>query len=247
MIAKLFAVLACLAGVSAFAPKAGNSRVTSLSAKSKSVPFLEQPKKLDGSYAGDVGFDPAGFLDLERFKYTKGSDSMFEGWTEEFDWAENVVPEAAMMWGDAEKRTPVTTLQWMREAELKHGRMCMLAVTGWISVDCGLRFPGQVFADIPSSLAAHDMAVANGSMQSLLMLVGFLELMTGAAIFDQAKGSGRAPGDFSFDPLKLSNTPDKLKLNQQKEIKNARLAMLAFAGVVTQSALHPEVGFPYVW
>ncbi len=33
--------------------------------------------------------------------------------------AENVVPEAAMMWNDVETRTPVTTLQWMREAELK--------------------------------------------------------------------------------------------------------------------------------
>ena len=33
--------------------------------------------------------------------------------------AENVVPEAAMMWNDVETRTPVTTLMWMREAELK--------------------------------------------------------------------------------------------------------------------------------
>ena len=39
-------------------------------------------------------------------------------------------------------RTPVTTLDWMREAELKHGRMTMLAVLGWVSVDLGMRFPG---------------------------------------------------------------------------------------------------------
>merc|ERR1719482_1821693 len=26
---------------------------------------------------------------------------------------------------------------WMREAELKHGRICMLAVVGWLTVDAG--------------------------------------------------------------------------------------------------------------
>merc|ERR1719174_2025729 len=52
--------------------------------------------------AGDVGFDPAGFLNMKRFKYTKGADgNMFVGWTEDIDWAENVVPEAAMMWTPA--------------------------------------------------------------------------------------------------------------------------------------------------
>lgn len=28
---------------------------------SESIPFLEKPPKLDGSLAGDVGFDPMGF------------------------------------------------------------------------------------------------------------------------------------------------------------------------------------------
>jgi len=42
--------------------------------------------------------------------------------------------------------------------------MCMLAVTGWIAVDLGLRFPGDMFAAIPNSLAAHNLAVANGSL-----------------------------------------------------------------------------------
>ena len=123
----------------------------------------------------------------------------------------------------------------------------MLAVLGWIAVDCGLRFPFEWAQSIPSSVVAHDAAIQNGSMLALFMLVTLLEFMSGAAIFEQAKGSGRQPGDFAFDPLNLSNTPEKLKLNQQKEIKNARLAMLAFAGIVTQNALHPEVTFPYVW
>jgi len=244
MIVGLF-LLATVTGVAAFSPASNTRAAMSLSAKSKSVPFLEQPPKLDGSMAGDRGFDPAGFTNAKRFKYTEGSDSLFGGWTEDIDWAENVVPENAMMWGDA-KRSPITTVEWMREAELKHGRFCMLATLGWIAVDLGLRFPGDMFAAIPNSLAAHDLAVENGSMKTLLMFVSFCELMTGAAIFEQAKGSGRKSGDFSFDPLMLSSSPDKKKDYEEKEINNARLAMLAFSGIVTQAALHPDVAFPYV-
>lgn len=31
---------------------------------SPAVPFLERPKKLDGTLPGDVGFDPLGFSDF---------------------------------------------------------------------------------------------------------------------------------------------------------------------------------------
>ena len=74
-------------GASAFTKSTRALSTTSLNVKSKSVPFLEQPAKLDGSMAGDVGFDPAGFLNMKRFKYTKGTDGkMFAGWTEDIDW-----------------------------------------------------------------------------------------------------------------------------------------------------------------
>ena len=89
-------------------------------------------------------------------------------------------------------------------------------------------------------LAAHDACVANGSMGLLLAAVFVLELAGGAAIFDQAKGSGRQPGDFAFDPFKLSSNPDKAKRYAQAEIKNGRLAMLAISGILTQSAAFPD-------
>ena len=137
-----------------------------------------------------------------------------------------------MMWSDATKRTPITTVEWMREAELKHSRFCMLAVLGWVAVDLGLRFPGDMFAAIPNSLAAHSLAVENGSLKVLLLIVSFLELMTGAAIFEQAKGSGRKSGDFSFDPLNLANSPAKRKDYEEKEISNGRLAMVSMTSYI---------------
>lgn len=70
--------------------------------KSASVPFLSQPANLDGSMAGDVGFDPLGL-------------------------------------------SYYVDVKWLREAELKHGRICMLATTG-ILVQEVVHLPGQAFS-----------------------------------------------------------------------------------------------------
>ena len=42
---------------------------------SKSLPFLVKPEKLDGSMAGDVGFDPMGLSDIQTdLKYARWSE-----------------------------------------------------------------------------------------------------------------------------------------------------------------------------
>ncbi|KAJ1399901.1 chlorophyll a/b-binding protein domain-containing protein, partial [Ochromonadaceae sp. CCMP2298] len=177
--------ICALSTVGAFVHQSAPKASSALFARSKSIPFGEQPAALDGSMAGDVGFDPIGFSGM---------------WADK-DWSQQVVPD---IWPETTKRTPITTLEWMREAELKHGRVCMLATLGWVAVDSGLRFPVDGFSNIPNSLAAHNAAVENGSMGFLLLVVGVMELVSGAALFDQAKGSGRNPGDFAFDPLNFS-------------------------------------------
>ncbi len=215
-------VVLCAVCVSGLVQQAKRSSVTSLNgAKSQAVPFLEQPAALDGTMAGDVGFDPFGFSGA---------------WLDK-DWSQQIVPD---IWPESEPRTPITTIQWMREAELKHSRVAMLAVVGWLTTESGVRFPGSAFTSISNSLAAHDACVKNGSMGLLLSAIFFLELAAGAAIFDQAKGSGRQPGDFAFDPFKLSSSPDRAKKYAQAEIKNGRLAMLAISGILTQSAAFPD-------
>lgn len=69
-------------------------------------------------------------------------------------------------WPDERQRTaPISTIDWMREAEVKHGRIAMLAVVGWIAVDLGLRFPGEVYSAVPNSFAGHLAAVDNGGLR----------------------------------------------------------------------------------
>merc|ERR1719174_2757382 len=47
-------------------------------------------------------------------------------------------------------------VEWLRESELKHGRVCMLATLGFVATDCGFRLPGEMHQI--ASINAHDMA-----------------------------------------------------------------------------------------
>lgn len=74
--------------VDAGIPPAPKKKVA-LPAKWLPIGGFKAPLTLDGSLAGDVGFDPLGFAKSAK------------------------------------------TLFWMREAEIKHGRLAMLAAIGW--------------------------------------------------------------------------------------------------------------------
>merc|ERR1719271_1071234 len=64
------------------------------------------------------------------------------------------------------------SLDWMREAEVKHGRICMLAWLGYLTTDGGVYAPG---APHVSSFEAHDVTVKTGHMLMLLFAVAIPE------------------------------------------------------------------------
>jgi light-harvesting complex I chlorophyll a/b binding protein 1 len=196
--------------------------------RSRAVPFLPRAVNLDGTLPGDQGFDPFFLSSIPK---------NFAGFIQPPSW---------------EETEGISTIYWMREAEVKHGRVAMLAWAGWVATDFGLRFPGSIYSveSIPNAYSAHDILVAQGSMTFLLMAVGIIEFCTGAAIVEVSKGeSDREAGDFGLDPLnflKGKSAADKLTM-QTKEINNGRLAMLAFGAVSTQTALGDAYhNFPYV-
>jgi len=138
-------------------------------------------------------------------------------------------------------------IKWMREAELKHGRMSMLAWTGYVAVDLGIKFPGEKYASL-TSYTAH-AATAKYELFLLLLLVGTSETIGFTQIYNMMTGDDdRDAGDFGFDPLKLlAGNEEQYKL---AELTHGRAAMLAFSAVVTQSALPGVFGvgketFPY--
>lgn len=149
--------------------------------------------------------------------------------------------------------TAAEHMGYIREAEIKHGRVCMLALVGWISTDLGLRAPGvpvELKAASLTSFAAHDVAVADGRLLMLLILCGVFEIAGAAGIKATLEGK-REPGDFALTGFmtKTCEDPKKLAALKQAEIKHCRLAMMAFGGVVTQAGVWDlagkSVGFPY--
>jgi len=146
------------------------------------------------------------------------------------------------------------SMEFLREAELKHGRMAMLAWLGWVSVDSGLRiYPCPSGWENINSLEAHSILTDGGyqsSMGYILQIVAIVETFqvpTCLDMFFEKEGVRRAAGDLNCDFLGFTKNVSEEEVNKMKlkEVKHARLGMLAFGGVVLQSAVLGSNAFPY--
>jgi len=133
-------------------------------------------------------------------------------------------------------------MDYLREAELKHGRIAMLATVGYIAVDVGIIF--HPYGAGLSSAEAHDVMCANGVMGNALLWIGFLEMTSYIGVAEMLQGSGREPGNLGLGTQYLPEDAEKARKLRYQEIMNGRLAMLAFGGIQTQSILLAK-SFPY--
>jgi len=125
-----------------------------------------------------------------------------------------------------------------RAAELKHGRVAMMAVVGYVVPEI-YRFPGELayglkFADVPNGLDAIAAVPALGWAQ-IVAAVGYVEF------------SGKF-GD--FDIGKPDFSPEVLAARQTQELTHGRLAMLATLELLRHDR-YDEVGelirgFPFL-
>jgi len=134
-----------------------------------------------------------------------------------------------------------------REAELKHGRVCMLASLGFlVGENFHPLFGGNI--DVPSYVAFQEtplqafwvaVLAAIAIPESQFSIPTFKEPVTESGSYSEknafAMDSDRIPGDIGFDPLGLKPTePAALLEMQNKELNNGRLAMIGIAGMVAQ-------------
>ena len=147
--------------------------------------------------------------------------------------------------------TSPDAIKWFQNAELKHGRIAMVATIGFMVQKFGVHFPlylgptgsnafspasdtawllssssGVTFSDISAAapLDAIQMIPAAGWLQ-IFFVAGWFECVA----FDrQWNQEGRVPGDYGYDPLGFTKGKDMendetMKSLRMKEIKNGRV------------------------
>jgi len=183
------------------------------------IPGLPRPAYLTGSLAGDVGLDPLGLVTLD--------------WLRLFDFLPeplanpltDVLQElASPLIGS---NSPQRKLMWMREAEIKHARLAMLAAAGWPLAELW-HGPLAAVTALPFELdvtQGRSLSVLNGGLDEVwpsLLLFTLGATAVELSTLDQVYGltatgktmsrEGRGlvmktyiPGDCGFDPLGLYN------------------------------------------
>eukprot|EP00584_Thalassiosira_punctigera_P004831 CAMPEP_0172526446 /NCGR_PEP_ID=MMETSP1067-20121228/1367_1 /TAXON_ID=265564 ORGANISM="Thalassiosira punctigera, Strain Tpunct2005C2" /NCGR_SAMPLE_ID=MMETSP1067 /ASSEMBLY_ACC=CAM_ASM_000444 /LENGTH=193 /DNA_ID=CAMNT_0013309969 /DNA_START=69 /DNA_END=650 /DNA_ORIENTATION=- len=121
----------------------------------------------------------------------------------------------------------------LRGLELKHGRVAMLGVVGYLTTYAGIRFPG--LEDVPAGWAAWGALPQEVAGQFVATLI-FMEI----ANRDQTGGKAEFEGDFrnGFLDFGWDKQTDAWKTNKRKiELNNGRAAQMGILGLMVHDAL----------
>lgn len=136
----------------------------------------------------------------------------------------------------------------LRYVEIKHGRIAMLAVLGYIFQEAGVRLPGLIafdgtkFTDIPNGFPALT-AIPTAGLYQVIGFIGFLELFCMKSV----DGTGNQfPGDFRNGAIDFGwDTFDAATKMQKRaiELNNGRAAQMGILGLM----VHEKLGVPIIW
>ena len=130
--------------------------------------------------------------------------------------------------------TDISTLKRYREAEIKHGRLAMLASVGWPLSEIYHPYLSKLVDKVDIlSINGKVPSVLNGGLDkvnpvffmAIIVFTATLESVGINKVYDE----DTIPGDLGFDPLKLyvDKDPKTKRDLELKELNNGRLAMLA--------------------
>eukprot|EP00536_Pseudo-nitzschia_multiseries_P001428 jgi/Psemu1/300769/fgenesh1_kg.18_\ len=128
----------------------------------------------------------------------------------------------------------------LRYVELKHGRICMLAVAGYLVAEAGIRLPGDInysglaFSDVRNGFAAFN-DIGGAGIGQIVAFIGLLEL----AVMKDITG-GEFPGDFRNDALDFGwdTFSEETKLQKRAiELNNGRAAQMGILALMVHEQL----------
>eukprot|EP00523_Entomoneis_sp_CCMP467_P009464 CAMPEP_0168734108 /NCGR_PEP_ID=MMETSP0724-20121128/8640_1 /TAXON_ID=265536 /ORGANISM="Amphiprora sp., Strain CCMP467" /LENGTH=197 /DNA_ID=CAMNT_0008781195 /DNA_START=13 /DNA_END=606 /DNA_ORIENTATION=+ len=131
------------------------------------------------------------------------------------------------------------TFDRLRYTEVKHGRIAMIAVVGYLTCASGARFPGMLssdvaFADVPNGFAAFN-AMPKAGVAQILAFIFFMEVGVMKDL-----GGNDFPGDIrnGFD-FGWDGQTDEWKTQKRAiELNNGRAAQMGIFGLM----LHEQFG-----
>lgn len=160
-------------------------------------------------------------------------------------------------WGTSQEET----IGFIREAEIKHGRIAMFAFVGYLATANGVHFDwamsldGTKFPDTTNPPEAWD-AIPDGGKLQIFAFVGFLEFWREVNSEKHYMRGGK-PGEFPkfessiipggaldlYDPLRTARkqTPEQKANGLVKELNNGRAAMLGIIAFLSEAKIPGSV------
>lgn len=122
--------------------------------------------------------------------------------------------------------------EWMRTAEIKHGRICMAASVGWLLTEAGVHFPGYLSKS--EGVTFESLGTSGMGAWALVPEAGKYQIFATIAALELINES-RKPHYMK------AGMPTFEKKGRLAELKNGRLAMIAVASFYAGTVLPGSV------
>ncbi|CAB9497149.1 Fucoxanthin chlorophyll a c [Seminavis robusta] len=162
-------------------------------------------------------------------------------------------------------------IKWFQTAEIKNGRVAMVATIGYMIQKWGIHFPLYLgpsgsngfspessdswYLSASEGITFSDVAHAATPLDAIGMipLFGFYQILFVAGWFEllaAGRQESDIPGNFGYDPLGFTKRPggfDSAEITslRMKEIKNGRLAMMTMTAWVTEDLVPGSFPLPH--